>query len=264
MTFKKPIQPFLTGGCNVRDLGGHETVDGERVRKGVLYRSGVLSYLTPSDHCCLAKLQILTVVDLRRPDEIAEEPTEWPSPVRILSYPMDEQLAATQSGAVWLDATSVDEVRDVMRSTYASMQDWLAVPLRGIFDAILDEEMAVLFHCAAGKDRTGFCAAMVLGLIGVSEEVILQEYAFTDKAVDLKLFAETHRAARLGLADGNDRFAKMDPAARDALIRADPDYLRAAIDAVVERYDSIEGYAREKLGLTTEQIGIIRYQLLDD
>lgn len=264
MTFKLPVQPILTGGCNVRDLGGHETVDGQCVRRGVLFRSGVLSYLTPSDHCCLAKLQIMTVVDLRRPDEIAEEPTDWPSPVRMLSYPMDEQRKAAARGHAWLETGSVEDVRATMRDAYVVMQDWLAEPLRGIFDAILAEEMAILFHCAAGKDRTGFCAAMVLGLLGVGEEVILQEYAFTDKAVDLQLFSKTHRAARLGLADGNERFAAMSPDARDALVRADPDYLRAAIDAVFERYGSIEGYARERLGLTSEQIGVIRYQLLDD
>src|SRR3546814_3242049 len=50
MTFRTPQRMELTGGCNLRDLGGHDTADGREVRRGVIYRSGVLSYLTPSDH----------------------------------------------------------------------------------------------------------------------------------------------------------------------------------------------------------------------
>jgi protein-tyrosine phosphatase len=264
MTFREPYQPLLAGGCNVRDLGGHETIDGREVRKGVIYRSGVLSYLTPSDHCCLARSQIRTIVDLRRPDEIDEEPTSWQGPARIATFEPDEAVAASQRSAAWLDAKSVEDVRIIMRTTYGSMHEWLAAPLRAIFQAIADGELALLFHCAAGKDRTGFCAAMILGLVGVSRDTLLQEYAYTDRAIDLAAFARQHRAARLGLADARDPLDAMDPEARAALIRADPEYLAAAIDSVLDRYGSIEGYVRQGLGLTDEQIEVVRYQLLED
>ncbi|CAH0495335.1 tyrosine-protein phosphatase [Novosphingobium sp. CECT 9465] len=264
MTFHQPYQPMLIGGCNLRDLGGHETADGREVRKGVLYRSGVLAYLTPSDHCCLARSQIRTIVDLRRPDEIAEEPTEWALPVRQFAYRLDAEREAAQKGAPWMQSGTPEEARTWMIESYRSMHEWLATPLRAIFDAILDQEMAVLFHCAAGKDRTGFCAAIVLGLLGVSESTILEEYAFTEKAIDLLAFAATHRAARLGLAATREITEGAGAGMMAVLTRADPDYLRAGLNAVITRYGSVEGYVQQAVGLTDEQIATVRYQLLED
>lgn len=264
MTFRTPQLMELTGGCNLRDLGGHDAADGREVRRGVVYRSGVLSYLTPSDHNCVARARIRTIVDLRRSDEIAAEPTQWTLPVRNLAWQEDETLAAAQRGAPWERSTSAEEARAWMVASYTTMHEWLAKPLRGIFDAILEEEIPVLFHCAAGKDRTGFCAAIVLGVLGVSEETILREFAFTDVAVDLAQFTRTHRAAGLGVTDNEHPLDRMAPEVRETLLAADPAYLKAALDTVCERYGSIEGYAKQALGLDDEQLATIRYQLLDD
>lgn len=263
MTFRQPYEPLLIGGCNLRDLGGHETADGRVVRKGVVYRSGVLAYLTPSDHCCLARSQISTIVDLRRPDEIADEPTQWAVPVRQFCYVLDADRAAAQKDAPWLKSATPEEARMWMMSAYGSMHEWLTTPLRAIFDAILDEELAILFHCSAGKDRTGFCSAIILGLLGVSEATILDEYAYTDTAVDLLDFAARHRAACLGLAASPDS-DDINAQAMRVLTRADPDYLRAGLAGVTAQYGSIEGYVRRAAGLTTAQIATVRYQLLAD
>ena len=264
MTFHTPQLMELTGGCNLRDLGGHETTDGREVRRGVIYRSGVLAYLTPSDHNCVARARIRTIVDLRRSDEIAAEPTEWALPVRKLSWHEGDMPEAIQKDANWERSQSAEEARGWMFDGYAGMHQWLAKPLRGIFDSILEEEIPVLFHCAAGKDRTGFCAAMVLGVLGVSEETILEEYAFTNEAVDLLEFTRTRKEARMGVAAQDNPVDEMHPDAMHALIQADPAYLKAGLDAVIGAYGSIEGYAKDALGLTDEQLRIIRFQLLED
>lgn len=264
MTFRTPQLMELAGGCNLRDLGGHGTADGREVRRGVLYRSGVLTYLTPSDHNCVARARIRTIVDLRRTDEIAEEPTFWPLPVRNLSWKEAPSLAASQRDAPWERATSAEEARKWMVHGYTGMHEWLAKPLRGIFDSILEEEIPVLYHCAAGKDRTGFCSAVILSLLGVAEETILKEYAFTDVAVDLHEFTTKHRAASLGVTDAQHPFEKMEPDVRNALMSADPVFLKAGLAAMNEKYGSVEGYAQDALGLTADQLEIIRFQLLDD
>ena len=252
----------LTAGCNLRDLGGHETADGATVRRGVLYRSGVLTYLTPSDHNALARARIQTIVDLRSQREIAAEATHWPVPVKILSWP-DSATVAAQQDRPWEQAASAAEARAWMIGSYATMPEWLADPLRGIFGAIVADEIPVLFHCAAGKDRTGFCAAIVLALLDLDEDTILREYAFTDEAVDLAAFTRTHRAAGLGLTDDQHPIDQMDEGVRRALIRADPAYLKSALDAVAAQYGSVEGYVRTALGLSDKDIEVIRYQLLD-
>ena len=254
----------LVGGCNLRDIGGCPTADGRTVRRGVLYRSGVLTYLTPADHAAIAPAGIRTIVDLRRDDEIAAEPTAWAGPVRNLSWHLDESIASSQRGAPWEHAASGAEAREWMVRSYATMKDWLARPLRGLFDVVLDGSTPLLFHCAAGKDRTGFCAAMVLGLAGVGEEAIIADYTLTNTAVDLHAFTVTHRAAGLGLTDGAHPFEKMLPAVRDALMLADPDFLRSAIASVAAAHGSIAGYARQALGLDDAQIAAIRAHLLED
>lgn len=261
----RKFQSFdLAGGCNFRDVGGYPTEDRRKVRRGVLYRSGVLTYLTPSDHAIIAPASIRTIVDLRREDEIIAEPTTWQGPVRKLSWQLDEAVAATQRGAPWEHAASGDEARAWMAGSYATMKDWLARPLRGIFDALLDGGAPVLFHCAAGKDRTGFCAGLVLGLAGVGEDAILADYTLTNTAVDLHAFTIAHRTAGMGLTDGEHPFEKMLPDVRNALMRADPAYLKSALNAVVAQHGSIEGYAREALGLDTAQIAFVRELLLED
>lgn len=230
----------------------------------MLYRSGVLTYLTPADRDAIAPAGIRTIVDLRRDDEIAAEPTTWAGPVRNLSWQLDESIASSQRGAPWEHAASGTEARAWLIQSYPAVKHWLARPLRGIFDAVLGDATPVLFHCAAGKDRTGFCAAMVLGLAGVSEEAILADYALTNTAVDLRAFIVTHRAAGMGLTDGQHPFEKMAPDVRDALMLADPAYLTAALDSVIAAHGSIVGYARDALRLDDAQIGTIRRSLLED
>ena len=254
----------LAGGCNFRDIGGYATVEGRRVRRGLLYRSGVLTYLTPPDHAAIAPAGIRTIVDLRREDEIAAEPTTWPGPVHKLSWPLDESIASSQRGAPWEHSASGAEAREWLITSYATMKDWLVAPLRGLFDVVLDGGTPLLFHCAAGKDRTGFCAGVVLGLLGVAQEAILADYALTDKAVDLYAFTRTHRAAGMGLTDGEHPFEKMLPEVRDALMRADPAYLKSALDSMVAAHGSVAGYAREALGLDEARIAAIREILLED
>lgn len=253
----------LTGGCNFRDLGGYTAAGGRKVRRGLVYRSGVLTYLTAADHRVVAPLGIRTIVDLRREDEIAAEPTAWIGPVRIVTSQLAESIASMQRTAPWENSTTADEARTWMIDSYSSMQDWLTQPLRGIFEMLLDDRGPLLFHCAAGKDRTGFCAAIVLGLVGVEEETILYDYALTDTAVDLLAFTRVHRAARMGLTDGEQPFGKMAPDVRDALMRADPAYLKSALESLTDNYGSIDGYARAALGLGDAEIAAIRQRLLE-
>lgn len=263
MAHSKPEQLDLVGGCNFRDLGGYATAGGGTVRHGLIYRSGVLTYLTEADHAALAPLGIRAIVDLRRDDEIAAEPTHWAGPVQNLSWQLDESLASAQRGAAWEQVTSGPELREWLIRSYPDMQDWLARPLRGIFEALLEDQAPLVFHCAAGKDRTGFCAAIVLGLAGVDHETILADFALTDTAVDLYAFTRTHRAARMGLTDGEHPFEKMAPDVREALMRADPAYLKAALDSVAGRHGSIAGYAQATLGLDEAQIAAIRERLVE-
>ena len=264
MTFRRPRQFVLAGGCNLRDLGGHGTADGRDVVRGLLYRSGVLAFLTPSDHNCLARLKLQTVVDLRRPDEIEEEPTSWVSPINTISFPEDAQHGPSQRAAPWTRPATEADARGWMIDTYATMPQWLAPHLRAIFQAILARELPLLFHCAAGKDRTGFCAAVILAMLGVPEETILDEYTFTNEALDLYEFTKQHRAAGMGVTDAQHPIDRMGEDVRNVLLWANRDYLKTAFESIARDHGGMAGYLTGTLGLSKTQIADIRSLLLED
>ncbi len=247
-----------SGLCNLRDLGGLPLVDGGKLRSGALFRSGVLAYLTDADHAALEPHGVRAIVDLRRTDEIAAEPTRWPKPVRRISFVEDASIARAQAGAPWEKAQSLEAVQTIMRAAYAGMSEWLMPHLAAIFRLLADGEVPLLFHCAAGKDRTGFCAAVVLTAIGVEPEAVMADYRWTD-AFDLAAFSAAHRNSGLGIAQSSG----MKPEVERALLRADPDYLTAGLHGIAERFGSFAGYVRDALDVDDAMLVEIRGRMIE-
>jgi len=257
------VLPF-EGGCNFRDLGGYRTIDGLQVRPGVLFRSGVMSYFTPDDQPQLTNLGMRTICDLRRADERNKEPTRWPSAETMLVYWDEEPHIDAQSELSWQDSVSGEHARSVMISLYRAMPGWLHTRLKGIFEHLAAGNVPLLFHCAAGKDRTGLSAALVLHTLGVPRQTILDDYEFTNTAVDLGAFMLKHSRAALGLTDGEHPLQTMDPGVRDVLMSADRVYLSAALEQIEVDHDSVDNYVRDMLGVTDAMKRDIRATLLTD
>ena len=248
----------LEGGCNFRDLGGYLTADSRPVRRGRLYRSGVMAYLTPADRRRLARLRVRTIVDLRRAVERAQEPTLWPDPgVRVLAHDDPRDRSALQ-GLSGEEPTTAAGVYAAMTGLYRSMPAWLAPRLRLLFEALEDGAVPLVFHCSAGKDRTGLAAALVLDLLGVAREDILADYALTNQAVDLEDFLARERSSRLGLADSSHPLLTLDHATRQPMLAADTDYLATALETITAEYGSTEDYLQDAVGVgpaARERIG---------
>lgn len=159
--------PELQGALNFRDLGGLPLADGRSVRLGRLFRSDTLQALTSLDAGLLTgKLGLRTVVDLRLADEVAEQgrgPLADFDQVRFVDAPLE--MAS-------ITGLAPDEVLDRL------YERCLASPSlpRAIGHIAAHCDAPTLFHCAAGKDRTGIVAALVLALIGVDEEAIVADY----------------------------------------------------------------------------------------
>jgi protein-tyrosine phosphatase len=172
----------LDGAFNFRDLGGYATRRGARLRWGSVYRSDALHHLSAGDVEVLAGLGVDQVIDLRAPDEIAAVGRGVLSdgPFGYLNAPVIPSVSGEALGAPPGDDIGERYLwyLDVGRQALVDAIEALAEPGRG----------AVVFHCAAGKDRTGVLAALVLAMLDVSYDDIVADYALTNRALPSILY----------------------------------------------------------------------------
>lgn len=235
----------LEGADNFRDFGGYPTQSGRAVGWGHFYRSGNLSTLSQADVDYMARLDIDLVCDFRRDDEQRSDPSRLPASdrqPRVLSLPI---TPGSQASALYSDAASL-EGRDAMfafmvdinREFVCAQSDRFAQ----MFAAILEQRpRGLIIHCAAGKDRTGFGAALILSALGVSEELILRDYLLTRHYFDP--WRELPRVRAKYRVDHLDDNALL------PMLRVDEAYLGAAYAAVAEGYGSMDTYLKKSLGM---------------
>jgi protein-tyrosine phosphatase len=174
------------GISNFRDLGGMPARNRATVRRGLVFRSAKLSEATDEDVRRLSVLNIRTVVDLREPEVQREHPDRLPSgkPVRVLSLPMSNGEIArfSEQWAILMDRRRPDvDSCTLAGNVYASFARDFAWHAREFLAvAALEENLPLLVHCSAGKDRAGFLVALLLAQLGVAYEHILQDYLLTN------------------------------------------------------------------------------------
>jgi protein-tyrosine phosphatase len=167
----------LDGAFNFRDLGGYATGQGTRLRWGSLYRSDALHHISAGDVEVLTGLGVDLVIDLRAPEEIAAVGRGVLSdgPFAYLNTPVIPSISGEAVGA---------PPGDDIGERYLW---YLEVGRQALVDAIEalaeSDRGAVVFHCTAGKDRTGVLAALVLAMLDVAYDDIVVDYALTNRAL---------------------------------------------------------------------------------
>ena len=235
----------LAGPINFRDLGGYPTADEKRVRWGRVFRSDSLGPVTEEDATHLTEeLGLLTVVDLRSTKEVQEEGRGALVNARVDYHHLPLFEVVSGQKRVWPD-TLHELYRGLLRDAIGQVSKVLRV----IAEA---ESHPVVFHCVAGKDRTGVVAAVLLGLLGVSEDDIVADYALTQEVMPVMLERWRTRA--------NQPNAKEFPA---HILRAEAETMRRLLAILDEDYGSLRGYA-EAGGITDTVVGNLRAALLID
>ena len=163
-------------GCihNVRDLGGYGTEHGGITRWNTIYRAGNLSQADAADWSILQEAGIKTILDLRSSSEVSSQPDQAPEDIQWFHMPLQtEQIDVDNlsESAKQAFEKSLKEGYLVMAGQNATM---LAAALKKLTDCL--NQGAVLFHCSAGKDRTGVLASVILYLCGVDPEDIVADY----------------------------------------------------------------------------------------
>ncbi|KRB79852.1 protein tyrosine phosphatase [Sphingomonas sp. Root710] len=230
-----PLLP-LEGGFNLRDMGGYATSDGRTVKRGMLYRSGVMSLLTEADEAHLAGLGIATVFDLRRPGERKRDPTRWCEPAGAFYWSRDHgESSGVLSELLHGPAPTADRIRAIMLGLYPEILVAHAESYRALFERLAGGHVPLLFNCSAGKDRTGVAALLILSALGVPRETIVEDYLLTNRYADFDRLLAAGRA-------GADRFREMDPAVLRPLFAADADYLDTAFDSLDRDHGGVDTY----------------------
>ena len=241
-------QLSLEGCFNFRDLGGYPTRDGRRVRWRRLFRADSLSRLTESDFGQLGAVGLATVIDLRTATEVAERGrVEWPAPgITYHHLPMLDVLPDRDEFVEWAAPGFVAR-------RYADM---LATGAPAVADAlrVLADPRAhpAVIHCAAGKDRTGIISALVLGLVGVSDEDIVTDYALSRDNM-------TRMLTRL--REERPEAAAEIQASAAAIVAAEPETMQAFLAQFRADHGSFEDYAA-RAGMAGA-VGALRSSLLD-
>ncbi|MFJ4963225.1 tyrosine-protein phosphatase [Streptomyces sp. NPDC088729] len=234
---------------NLRDLGGIALGRERRVRQGVLFRSGQLSGLDPAGDLAVAALGIRTVVDLRTADERRWAPDRLPDRARLFVADVlgdHPGVAPARLKALLADPVEAERMlgggraEELFADTYRKMvlSPGASAAFRAFLETAADPgARPVLFHCTAGKDRTGWAAAVLLLILGASRETVRTDFLAVNPAVRAAFAPYVQKF----LDEGGD------PAVAAAVVEVRPRYLEAALDAVDERWGGLEGYVRDGL-----------------
>ncbi|NRB53085.1 MAG: tyrosine-protein phosphatase [Saprospiraceae bacterium] len=232
----------IAGAQNFRDLGGYRTKDGRRIKWRSIFRSGQLSWIRDAEEHKMAALQLKTICDFRTTAEQTASPDRWfqIDQLNRCSYPIGE---GRLDKVDWMENASRGEGRESY--LYKSNRSYVvknAERYKAFFELLLDERnYPLLFHCTAGKDRTGFAAALLLSALGVDQDTIMEDYLLTNFYLEQKGgWDMLQRAA--------DKFGFNLQRVKPILI-AHEVYIQGAYDAIVEQYGNMDEFLEKAIGI---------------
>ena len=246
---------------NFRDIGGVRTKDGRLLKKFMLIRGTTLRKLSLSDINLLKEMyKIHTIIDLRTKKESSERPDKIPDGVVYYHYPILTEAVVGISHERKTHSLLSLSMMPHMEELYSNMVkgeclDRLVEVLKKIL-TLPEKDYAVVFHCTAGKDRTGILAALLLAFLGVGREEILDDYLFTNKVTQGKA-----KFIYLGVLISKQSH-KIANKIRQYYI-AKRDYIESAIKSLKNDYGSLENFFDQRLNFTAEEKEAIKNKFLE-
>ncbi|MEY2401621.1 MAG: protein-tyrosine phosphatase [Ilumatobacteraceae bacterium] len=241
--------PRLEGTPNFRDLGGLATVDGRFTRHGVLFRSSALEELSSRDvRLLIDDIGLRTVIDLRSVDDREIAQSLLDTPVRYINLPISRGGPTTS-----LERPMGTDGRVDMPRIYRMYIEKSAPAIGEIIAELTSGATPALFHCAAGKDRTGVVAAILLSAVGVTRDAVIADFMETEPVL-ADIIAYLQR--RPAYADVVLRFP---PGTMDV----DPKFMSDFLDDVERTYGGMSAWLTEHAGVSTESVARLEELLVE-
>jgi protein-tyrosine phosphatase len=238
----------LKGVVNFRDMGGLLTLEGRRVKKGILFRAAELTGLTEEDKIYLETLNLKYVFDYRdnveadsKPDPMIGQAKNERVPVhvedRTTAHASSEEMVKGEYYKLFTNEmfTNMYEKMPIQNASYQRLMTLLKRP---------EENLPLVHHCTGGRDRTGVGAMLILLTLGVPYDTVLEDFLISNRTLEdfhNKMFDE---AAKYVSEEELARF-------RDALLLQE-NYLQASMDSIASTYGNFETYLAEEFGITQE------------
>ncbi|MET9775509.1 tyrosine-protein phosphatase [Streptomyces sp. NPDC006367] len=265
MTQQVPsTEPELTGVRNFRDVGGLPTVDGRRVRQGVLFRSGHLAHATAEDAAFLASLGLHTIFDFRNAADQKLEGRDVELPgVRNVNLPLSDPADGAEFWKMVRDG-DLDQLRgiladgrgaDRMITSYRMMIKERTAEHSRVLHALAEDSVPALMHCAAGKDRAGLSVAITLLALGVERDAVVEDYL---KSNAPHRRYKVRRSGSAASAYSPEVMELLSP-----LFDARAEYLTAAFETIEETWGGVDAYLGQGLGITPGTRARLRERMLD-
>ncbi|WP_379969977.1 tyrosine-protein phosphatase [Epilithonimonas sp. UC225_85] len=236
---------------NFRFLGGIRNSEGKILKDSLIYRSANLHQLKSRSFDEFESLKIKKVIDLRTKQEVAKANDHLPGDITYENYPAFEDKSDEMANARKLALKGKISKSDADKRMLRFYTDYVSENpevIKKIVSEILDSEQPVLYHCTAGKDRTGMITALILKILKFDNDVIFEEYLLSNdlrkKVID----------QRLNLAnDLHFVYPKLDIGVLEKTSWIERPYLQAAFDEIDKKYGSMDNYIYQVLGISEEQ-----------
>lgn len=243
----------LEGGINFRDLGAYPTQSGKKVKQGKIYRSADISKLTDQDLKKLEALHLAVDCDLRGPAEVKAAPDRIPTGVRYINLPAGSENTGTMNNSFSMMKNTVNG--DSLIKSFYDKTEHFRAKYKPMFDSLLTlkDNESLLFHCTAGKDRTGMAAMLILSALGVDEKTIVADYTATNY-----YRAQSNEQYIGGMVQNGIK-----PEVAKAMMAANASYIQVTFDTLKKQYGSVEQFLVKEIELTPEKMNKLKAKFLE-
>ncbi len=242
---------------NFRDHGGYQSRDGRSLKWGMIYRTDKLSSLSEEDQKYLERLSVRRIVDFRSDEERGMDPHALPADTAIRVEPMPIAVDAAQIELVTARLqqrdVSVDDMAALLIDANREMISQFTPVYRNWMQSLLHaDNYPQLFHCTAGKDRTGLAAALLLHALDVPENTIMDDYLATNHYTAARTDQVIKQISAMDTLQVSEDVIRV-------LFNVQPQFINAAFDTIADSYGDLQRYFEVGLGLSSQQ----REQLCD-